>query len=49
MNKHWFYTTVYAVFSDCTKTTKRSPPDNLTPWTITQSKRFYEKIYLKHK
>ena len=36
----WFYTTHYAIFGHEVKVTKRSPPDNLTRWIITQSKCF---------
>ena len=34
----WFYTTDYATFGHEVKATERSPPDDLTPWIITQSK-----------
>ena len=39
----WFYTTHYAIFTSELKATKRSPPDNLTRRTITQSKGFPRK------
>ena len=39
----WFCTTGYGIFSHEVKTTKRSPPDNLTRWVITQSKGFTRK------
>ena len=34
----WFGTAKYGIFGDGRKTTKMSPPDNLTPWIIVQSK-----------
>ena len=39
----WFYTTSYGIFGHEVKATKRSPPDNLTRWIITQSKGFTRK------
>ena len=39
----WFYTTDYATFGHEVKATKKSPPDNLTPWIITQPKGFTKK------
>ena len=36
----WFYTTGYGIFGHEVKDTKRSLPDNLMQWTITQSKGF---------
>ena len=39
----WFYATKYGIFGDGGKTTKRSPPDDLTRWIITQSKSFTRK------
>ena len=39
----WFYTTHYAVLISELKATKRSPPDSLTQWIITQSKGFTRK------
>ena len=39
----WFYTTGYGIFGHEVKATKRSPPDNLTRWIITQSKGFTRK------
>ena len=39
----WFYTTDYAIFSHEVKAIERSPQDNLTRWTITQSKGFTKK------
>ena len=38
MHGNWFYTTKYGIFGDGRKATKRSPPDNLIRWIITQSK-----------
>ena len=38
MPKDWFGTAKYGIFGDGRKTTKMSPPDNLTPWIIVQSK-----------
>ena len=46
MKRDWFYTTKYGNGGDGGKTTKRSPPDNLTWWIITKS-RFYKKKYWK--
>ena len=43
MHGDWFYTTGYGVFGHEVKATKRSPPDNLTRWIITQSKGFTRK------
>ena len=43
MHGDWFYTTGYAIFGHEVKATKRSPPDNLTRWIITQSKGFTRK------
>ena len=43
MHRDWFYTTKYCIFGDGKKAAKRSPPDNLTRWIITQSKGFTEK------
>ena len=40
MHGDWFYTTGYGIFDHEVKATKRSPPDNLTRWNITQSKDF---------
>ena len=34
----WFYTSGYGIFGYEVKATKRSPPDNLMRWIITQSK-----------
>ena len=39
----WFYTTGYGIFGHEVKATKRSPPDNLMRWIITQSKGFTRK------
>ena len=39
----WFCTTDFAVFGHEVKARKRSPPDNLTRWIITQSKGFTKK------
>ena len=39
----WFYTTSYSIFGHEVKATKRSPPDNLMRWNITQSKDFTNK------
>ena len=38
-----FYKTGYGIFGHEVKATKRSPPDNLTRWIITQSKGFTKK------
>ena len=38
-----FYTTGYGIFRHEVKATKRSPPDNLRRWIITQSKGFTRK------
>ena len=43
MHEDWFYTTYYGIFGHELKATKRSPPDNLTRWIITQSKGFTRK------
>ena len=43
MHGDWFYTTGYGIFSHEVKATKRSPPDNLTQWVMTQSKGFTRK------
>ena len=39
----WFYTAHYPFFTSELKATKRSLPDNLTRWIITQSKGFTRK------
>ena len=39
----WFCTTNFGIFGDGKKTTKRSPPDNLTRWIIAQSTGFTRK------
>ena len=39
----WFYTADCGIFGNGGKATQRSPPDNLTRWTITQSKDFTKK------
>ena len=39
----WFYATNYGIFGNGGKSTKRSPPDNLTRWIITQPKGFTRK------
>ena len=39
----WFYTTSYGIFGHEVKARKRSPPDNLMRWNITQSKDFTRK------
>ena len=38
MYGNWFYTSGYGIFGYEVKATKRSPPDNLMRWIITQSK-----------
>ena len=38
-----FYSTGYGIFDHEVKTTKKSPPDNLTQWIIKQSKGFTRK------
>ena len=38
MYRDWFCATGYGIFGHEVKATKRSPPDNLTRWIITQSK-----------
>ena len=43
MHGDWFYTTGYGIFGNEVKDTKRSQPDNLTRWVITQSKGFTRK------
>ena len=43
MYSDWFYMTHYAIFTSELKVTKRSPPENLMPWIITQSKVFTRK------
>ena len=43
MHGDWFYATGYGIFGHEVKATKRSPPDNLTRWIITQSKGFTRK------
>ena len=43
MHGDWFYTTGYGIFGHEVKVTKRSPPDNLTRWVMTQSKGFTRK------
>ena len=43
MHGDWFYMTGYGIFGHEVKATKRSPPDNLTRWIITQSKGFTRK------
>ena len=43
MYEDWFYMTSYGIFGHEVKATKRSPPDNLTRWIITQSKGFTRK------
>ena len=43
MHGDWFYMTGYGIFGYDVKSTKRSPPDNLTRWIITQSKGFKRK------
>ena len=43
MHGDWFYTTGYGIFGHEVKATKRSPPDNLMRWIITQSKGFTRK------
>ena len=43
MHGNWFYMTGYGIFGHEVKATKRSPPDNLTRWIITQSKGFTRK------
>ena len=44
MHGDWFYTTGYDIFGHEVKATKRSPPDNLMQWIITQSKGFTKKV-----
>ena len=43
MHGDWFYTIKYGIFGDGGKGKRRSPPDNLTRWIITQSKGFTRK------
>ena len=43
MHGDWFYTTGYGIFGHEVKATKRSLPDNLMRWIITQSKGFTRK------
>ena len=43
MHGDWFYTGGYGIFGHEVRATKRSPPDNLTRWIITQSKGFTRK------
>ena len=43
MHGDWFYTTGYGIFGHEVKATKRSPPDNLARWIMTQSKGFARK------
>ena len=43
MHGDWFYTTGYEIFGHEVKAIKRSPPNNLTQWIITQSKGFTRK------
>ena len=43
IHRDWFYTTGYSIFDHEVKATKRSSPDNLTRWLITQSKGFTRK------
>ena len=43
MHGDWFYTTGYSIFGHEVKASKRSPPDNLMLWIITQSKGFTRK------
>ena len=43
MHGDWFYTTGYGIFGHWVKATKKSPPDNLMRWIITQSKGFTRK------
>ena len=40
MYENWVYTTNYGTFGHEVKSTERFPPDSLTRWIITQSKRF---------
>ena len=40
MHGDWFYLTGYGIFGHEVKATKRSPPDELTRWIITQPKGF---------
>ena len=43
MHGDWFYTTGYGIFDHEVKKIKRSPPDYLMRWIITQSKGFTRK------
>ena len=43
MHGDWFYTTNYGIYGHQVKAMKRSPPDNVTQWIITQSKGFTRK------
>ena len=43
MHGDWFYMTGYGIFGHEVKATKKSPPDYLTRWIITQSKGFTRK------
>ena len=47
MHGNWFYTTSYGIFGDRRKATKRSPPDNLKQWIITQPNGFTRKCVEK--
>ena len=47
MHGNWFYTTSYGIFDDGRKATKRSPPDNLKWWIITQSDGYTRKCIEK--
>ena len=40
MHGDWFYLNGYGIFGHEIKATKRSPPDELTRWIITQPKGF---------
>ena len=43
MHGDWFYTTNYGIYGHQVKAMKRSPPDNVTQWIITQSNGFTRK------
>ena len=43
MHGDWFYTINYGIFGHEVKATKRSSPDNLMRWVMTQSKGFTRK------
>ena len=43
MNRNWFYMTKYDTFGNGGKATKRSLPNNLTQWILTQFKGFARK------